>query len=386
MAALASRYLAITALSLAILLSLTAGCSPSRTFEAWALLDDLDAGPGASSLEESRTAPTRRLIRYGPEGGGYRGDLYETDRPGAPLVLVPGAAPGGKDEPRLIFVAETFARRGFTVLVPDIVSLRQLNVSSGDSRHIAAAVVRAASATGLAGKPAVGILAVSYATGPAVIAASEPPAKGAVAFILSVGGYYDLESVITFFTTGRYRDGADGEWQHRRPNEYGKWVFLRSNAARLQEWRDRTLLETIADRKMYDPGADVGTLIARLGPEGRSVMRLLSNEDPEQVGDLVAALPAGVRGEIMALDLKRRDLSAAEFDMILLHGRSDPIIPETESQALARALPEEKAHLYLLDGLDHVELGPKNFSDRILLLLAATRLLEIRDSILAQAR
>ena len=370
-----------------LVLALAAACSPQRTYEAWALLDDLNAGPGPSALKDSTPAPTRRQIAYGPTRSGFYGDLYEprSEQAGVPLVLVPGAAPGGKDDPRLVAVAETFARSGFTVLVPDIENLRRLNVSADDAQHIAAAVQRVARATGQEGEPAVGIMAVSYAAGPAVIAATETPAGESVAFILSVGGYYDMEAVITFFTTGNYRNAPEGAWRYRAPNEYGKWVFLRSNAARMPEWRDRVLLDAIADRKIYDPAADVGQLVGRLGPDGRAVMDLLSNRDPERVGALIRALPAALRDEIFALDLKRLDLSRVGFQVILLHGSKDPIIPSTESRALARALPEEKAHLYVLEGLEHVELRPKGFSDRLMFLRAATRLLEIRDSISARS-
>ena len=54
-----------------------------------------------------------------------------------------------------------------------------------------------------------------------------------------IGGYYDVEAVLTFFTTGYFRDGPDGQWRHREPNAYGKWVFVRSNAARLASPEDR---------------------------------------------------------------------------------------------------------------------------------------------------
>ncbi len=376
----------IASVLIAAVLAITAACSPQQTYEAWALLDDLNAGPGPSALKESTPAPTRRQIAYGPTRKGFYGDLYQTSgKPaGVPLVLVPGAAPGGKDDPRLVAVAETFARSGFTVLVPDIENLRQLNVSAEDSAHIAAAVLRVAKATGRDGEPAVGIMAVSYAAGPAVIAATETPAKEAVAFILTVGGYYDMEAVITFFTTGNYRDSPEDAWRYRRPNEHGKWVFLRSNAARMPEWRDQVLLDAIADRKIYDPAADVAHLVGRLGADGRAVMDLLSNRDPERVGALIRALPRTLRDEIFALDLKRLDLSQAGYEVILLHGSNDPIIPNTESRALARALPEEQAHLYLLEGLEHVELRPKDFQDRLVFLRAAMRLLEIRDSIAAK--
>jgi len=138
----------------------------------------------------------------------------------------------------------------------------------------------------------------------------------------------------------------------------------------------------MAARKLRNLDADIADLIPRLGREGRAVHALLANRDPDRVPALIAALPAPVRGEIAALDLKRHDLAAFEADVILVHGRDDPIIPETESMALAAALPEGRARLYLADNLAHADLAPAGPGDSLVLWRAALRLLELRDSLL----
>ena len=67
---------------------------------------------------------------------------------------------------------------------------------------------------------------------------------------------------------------------------------------------------------------------------------------------------------------------------MLLHGRDDPIIPETESRALARALPAGRAHLYLPDSLAHADFEASGAGDAMVLLPAAYRLLRLRDEVL----
>lgn len=42
--------------------------------------------------------------------------------------------------------------------------------------------------------------------------------------------------------------------------------------------------------------------------------------------------------------------------MILVHGRNDNIIPYTESIALAQSLPSDKVHLFLIEGVAHVDI------------------------------
>lgn len=44
-------------------------------------------------------------------------------------------------------------------------------------------------------------------------------------------------------------------------------------------------------------------------------------------------------------------------EVILVHGRGDTIIPYTESLALARDLPGDRARLFLIDGFAHVDVS-----------------------------
>ena len=95
---------------------------------------------------------------------------------------------------------------------------------------------------------------------------------------------------------------------------------------------------------------------------------------------LIDALPAPIRADLEALDLERRDLSQLPFDLILLHGRDDPIIPSTESQALAAAVPDDRVSLYVLDRLTHIELSPGGLLDGLGLWRAVYQLLSRRDA------
>jgi hypothetical protein len=52
---------------------------------------------------------------------GVTGHVYVPDRPAPAIVLVPGAAPRGKDDPRVVRLATAVARAGRVVLVPDLI-------------------------------------------------------------------------------------------------------------------------------------------------------------------------------------------------------------------------------------------------------------------------
>ena len=353
-------------------------CSPARVVEAAMVLGDLVAGAGPSRLKRSTAAPHRVAVSYEVAGRGYRGDVY---RPGdgavAALVLMPGATPAGPDDPRLVAFATMLARARFLVLVPDITNLRALEVRSGDVRHVADAVRYLASC---AGAGAIGLVGISYAAGPALIAALENDIRDRIGFVLTVGGYYDGVAMLTYLTTGYFRDRPDEPWRHRPPNAYGKWVSLRSYAAHLRDAADRGLLVEMAARKLRSPDADLGALAAGLGAEGLAVYALVANRDPERVPGLVRALPRAVQREMAALDPKQYGLDGLAATLIIIHGRDDPIIPHTEARALAAAAPPGRAQLYLVDSLAHVKLSPAGLIDTLVLWRAVYLILERRDA------
>lgn len=357
---------------------LLAGCSAARLGEARRVLDDIDAGPGPSALKAETPAPTRGPVTFEIAGRTYGGDLYEPGQGGrAAVVLVPGVSPAGKDDPRLVAFATTLARARFRVLVPDLENLRELRVGPADARAVADSLVWMRG-TVPAGR-ALGVVAVSYAAGPALMALLEPEAGDAADFALLIGGYYDLGAVVTFFTTGRFRETTGEPWRYRSPNAYGKWVFLESNLMRLARHDDRALLRVIKDEKIRDPDADTARWAAGLSPDGRAVYDLVTNTDPGRVPGLIAALPASLRGDFRALDPAARDLSGLHQTFFLIHGRDDPIIPETESMKLAAALGPGRARLYLLDSLDHVDPKPIGLGDKLTLLGAIYGVLTVRD-------
>lgn len=356
-----------------------AGCSVERLSEARKVLADIDAGDLPSILKTETPAPLRKTVGYAVSGRAYAGDLYFPNHgERAAMVLVPGAAPTGKDDPRMVAFAKTLARARFRVLVPDLQNLRDLKVKPEDATAIADAALWLGGQ--MVGDPPLGITAISYAVGPAVAALFEPGVGERVDLVLAIGGYFDLGELITYFTTGKFRDGPHQAWRTRPPNAYGKWVFVESNLDRLENRNDRALLRVIKDEKIRNPAADVSRFVDGLGPDGRAVYALIANRDPDKVPALIAKLPKPILADLHALDLSKRDLASLAPKFFLIHGRDDPIIPETQSAALAAALPEGRAELFLTDSLNHVDPQPVGFSDKLTLLRAIYGVLSVRDA------
>jgi fermentation-respiration switch protein FrsA (DUF1100 family) len=342
---------------------------------------DVAAGEGPSALKDGTPAPSRRSIGYRVEARHYEADLYEPGLgalAGGALVLVPGVSPQGRDDARLVAFANSMARARFVVLVPELSGLRRLKVGPSDIVAIADAVRQLAAITQAGeGGATLGLVAFSYAAGPALLAALEADVGQALGFLLLVGGYHSVEALATFVTTGHFRASPREPWQQRAANPRGKWVFLLSNVDRVEDEGDRATLREIGERKFDDPEVDVSALSERLGAEGRAIEAYLNNVEPARVPALIEDMPAGIRADMGALDPSKRDLSGLLPRLYLVHGQDDAVIPYTESEALAKAVSD--AILFKVDRLAHVDLGPGGWLDALTLWRAAYLLLGERS-------
>lgn len=338
-----------------LLLLLLSGCA-SR--EAILVLQDIGAGAQASRFKALTPTPSRSAVAYAIAGRTGAGDLYlpGAGLPDAGIVLVPGAVPEGKDHPRLVALAVTLARACFAVLVPQLSGYRERKVRTSHSREVADALLYLSERQDLMSGKRVGFGAFSYAVGPALLAALEDDTRRRVRFGLAVGGYHDLQATIRFFTTGYFE--VNGEPHHLEPSEYGKLVFANSISDQLRDPRDRAIIARMVDARLADAGADISSLAEGLGPEGKSVYRLLTNTDPEATPQLIGALPPDAIAAIDALTLAGKDLTRMKARLILVHGKTDSLIPYSETLALGRAVPARQARVFIINRvLDHVAVG-----------------------------
>lgn len=337
-----------------------AGCISAESWEAVRVLKDIQAGGAPSDLKARTPAPTRTEVAYRADDRTIAADLYHPNQPvGGRLVLVPGFTRYGKEDARVVDLATTLARARFLVMVPDLTGSREERVRLEDAADIAAAIAHlGAAGTEGDGTPAgaaspVGVFAISYAVGLAAQASERPHAKDRLGFLVGIGGYYDAAAAVAFITTAKYRVPGDDTWRDGRPSPIAKWAFLASNLDAVEHPFDREALRAIAERRRAAPEAPLDDLAAGLGHEGRALLDLLTNTDIARVGPLIAALPAALRRHIESFTLKGRDLAHLAGRLILIHGSADPLIPHSESIALARAVPQ--TDLFIIDGFSHID-------------------------------
>jgi hypothetical protein len=297
------------ALSLALMLALPGA-------EAW--LAPLH--PGMVVEEVAIETDGRRLLA----------DLYRPAAPRGALLLVHGLSTAGRRHPELVRLARLLARHHQLVLVPHFEGLAAFRLSGRE-----VADVRAALRALAARRPAVGIAGMSFGAGPALLAAADVPELTLAA---SFGGYADLRDVIRYLTTGAYEFA--GRHYTRAPEEYNRWKLLALLVAFVRDERDRRALQTIATRKLADPGADTRALVL--------------NRREDVFAALLAALPAEARAAIEELS-PLAVMPRIHGRVVIAHGAGDVSIPFTESLRLAEAA---RASAVILESFEHTRAQP----------------------------
>lgn len=367
-------------IALLSLIGLLSACVSAESWEATRLLEDIDAGSGPSALKAGTPLPSRIAVSYDIDGRKGSADLYEPQQPlGGALVLVPGFTRQGKDDRRVIDLARSLSRARFVVLVPDVAGSRELRVRLDDARSIADAMRYLARSQPQAAAQGIGVVAISYAVGLAVLASLETANEVPLHFLVGVGGYYDTTAVVTFATTGKFRLPGSRHWQSGKPLPAAKWIFLASNTSVLSSAADRERLEAVAERclKHCDPEAE--NLSEALGPDGKALLALITNQDPALVPELLQALPRSVATHLERLSLRSRDLSPLSGRVILIHGRLDPMIPFSESLAFSGAV--SRTEVFLIDGFSHINPRGVGWSGQLQLISAIQAVLKRRQTV-----
>lgn len=118
------------------------------------------------------------------------------------LIIYMPIIDGASDDPRLMNLANTFARAGFVVASPwrsedpFIMNLKDID-------DVVSTVLFLKDNTRLK-VDYCGLFGISSSNGPVIAAAADPRIKDSVGFIISFAGYYDIQNVLRFVMTGQY--------------------------------------------------------------------------------------------------------------------------------------------------------------------------------------
>ncbi len=267
---------------------------------------------------------------------GVTGHLYSPERPSPPIMLLPGAAPLGKNDPRAVRLARSLARAGRAVFIPDLTLYEQRFGTEDLDRIVRGALALESHA---AASAEVVLLGISYGGSLALVAAADERLRGHVVQVATFGAYWDLVGVIQAVTTGTSLVGG-----LRVP------------------WEGHPAARTILEHAVVGLGPEVDRRPLRealesddpsdLLPETRAVFDLLRNRDPERTPELVARVPVELREHLERFS-PSRVAARLEVPVVAMHSTDDPAVPYGEVVRLRAALPE--ARVVTVSSFRHVD-------------------------------
>lgn len=279
------------------------------------------------------------------------------------IVVVHGMHRLGINEPRLMAFARALAGEGFVVMTPEVASIADYRVEAEAADLIGTATQSFAHQLSL---PQVGVLAISFSGGLALLAATDQQYSGSIAWIASIGAYYDLAHVLRFFATGE-AVRPDGTVEHITPHDYGPLIVVCDRTPDFFPPEDVDKAREAIKLVLSERGSQSEAITKQMTPAGQQLMQriylgqldsfrqaLLSeaNKDGEQ---LAAASPAG-------------RLAFIHVPVFLLHGADDNVIPPTELLWLQQHVPRQYLAAALISpAISHVEVGRKSLRERIAL-------------------
>ena len=307
----------------------TAALAPPYWAAARVLTGTLDVGAGGLLArqaypvsEREETLAGLRARRYAPLGAGRT--------PHA--LLVPGAHPLGIDEPRLGRMARSLAGEGLIVHAAELPLLRALRLGPDTVPQLARLAVATSAQAG--GEP-VTAFGISVTGGFLLQAALDPRAARALAAVVAVGAHHDLRAVAHAYAE---RAGSKGPGAL---DAYGARVLVAAFADALLPAEDVEPARQAIELYVTERYRDARTALGRLSPEAHALIAPLLHEPRAVVPGLMTTLVSR-RGDALAALSPVGKLHALRVPAFLLHGEADPIVPSSETRALAAELARAK--------------------------------------------
>ena len=300
------------------------------TAKAVFVLDDALDGPlprpWALSVERSQQ-----------EMGDVVVDRYSSAADAPPILLVPGAAPAGRDDERVVSLASSLAATGREVVVPELILYGQeLNVDDVDR-------VVAVAAHLCRGNGDLVLFGFSYGGSLALVASADERVAGCIDLVATFGAYADLVGVIQAAVTGvSVVNGDVYPWE--AADESMVRTAVRDTATRLVPEDQRESLRRALEQQDPSGLSDAASL----------VYRMVTTDDPMLVAALARRLPPP--GKRLVETFSPVDVAdQIEAHVLAVHAREDPAVPVAELQRLHAAFPE--AEVMTVRSFEHVDLA-----------------------------
>ncbi|MPZ13130.1 MAG: hypothetical protein GEU73_01670 [Chloroflexi bacterium] len=286
--------------------------------KVWLLLSQELPQVPVKPLHALSAEPSQQHVRFLAEHGPVVGDLFgasdardEASADSRPAVIIAlGVWLPERDRPMLLRFADSLARLGYVVLWPRSTALDAGASIPEDPGTFVASIGY------LEGLPAVdreriSIVGISMGASIALVAASNPGVADRVRAVVSLGGYYDTVAYLQSLAT--HSTHLDGE--------------------------------AIAWQPSQDAVRQADAVLRAMGLAASAAV--LEAPTREEAQSRLGAIPPAERQALQRLS-PAAHLGTLRAEVFVLHDRTDPYVPYTESVELERALLEGQVGRFLL--------------------------------------
>ena len=271
---------------------------------------------------------------YVPAGGGEH----------SAVMFFLGVNPAGKNDERVVNVANAIARSGIVVMIPWSERMAERRITDQEVDDLVRGF-EYLSALEMVDSDRVGMAGFCVGASLTMVAAQDERIREDVRVVNSFGGYYNARDLIASVVSGqRFYDGESRPWE---PDSLSKEVVQIHLLESVQDPDERNLLA-----QAIEQGTD---LPDSLSDNADTVRALLSSPDLETAYLLLERLPPE------SLETLRRispstNIGDLHAKVLAMHDREDKLVPSEESRRLVDALESRRSiHYTEFSFFDHLD-------------------------------
>ena len=276
--------------------------------------------------------PSRRPVVYASGDNLEDADLYVPPgrgRHGAVLLFL-GVNPAGKDDERVVNLANGLARAGLVVMIPWSDRMTQQRVAVEEVENLVAAF-RHMQTLEEVDPDRAGMGGFCVGASLAAVAAQDERIRDQVKFVNFFGGYYDARDLVkSVVAESRFYGDSSQAWA---PDSLSVDVVTTHLVEAVPDPDERALLSA----RFQDGSATAAIDDVALSSEARAVYALLSAPSLDEADDLLAELPERTLADLASIS-PSEGIDHLSARTLIMHDRQDELVPSEESKRMADAM------------------------------------------------
>ena len=271
------------------------------------------------------------------------------------LILYPGASPFAEKHPSMIFLASVLANIGFSVYIPRIPLLKDLDISENNVNWFVNAYSQLTDRDDIK-ESKVSCMGVSY--GGAILLKSslqESMLSSPPHSITTYGTVYDVHNSLDFLINGKIT--IKGKEVTIKPHEWGLVVCFHNFLNSIDIGYDTSEVEKILKLRVQDKLDEVETQRETLSGKDRSLVNdILSSTISPEVNRILNIIFTDKMDVLDGISPKNW-CDQIKSKVFVMHGANDNMVPYTQSVALAQHI--KNSELFISYLYEHNEIAPK---------------------------